>query len=72
MIRNSGSKGVEWLSPFESDIVYTADSNISDAELERLKNKNYEILKSSEDFKKNIINEYLRRNEFLNFKLIYK
>jgi len=72
VIRNCGSDGVEWLSSFESDLVYTADSKISDAELERLKNKNYEVLKSSEDFKKNIINEYLRRNQFLNFKLIYK
>ena len=71
VIRNSGEKGVEWLSSFESDLVYSADTQISDTELEKLRNQNYEILKSSEDFRKNIINEYLRRKEFLNFKLIY-
>jgi hypothetical protein len=72
VIRNSESDDVEWLSSFESDLAFTADSKISDAELERLKIKNYEVLKSSEDFKMNIINEYLRLKQFLNFKLIYQ
>jgi len=72
VIRNSGCDDVDWLSSFESDLVYNADSAISNEELKHLKNKNYEVLKASQDFKKNIINEYLRRNQYLNFRLIYE
>ncbi len=72
VIRNSDNYQKEWLSvKKELAPFFNSDKNVSEKEAEKIRNQVYENLANSEAYKQDIINEYERRKEYLNFKLLY-